>query len=128
MTKRNQLAAALCACALLAIGLFAGRLSLLRQGPLLAVGGADVVDVPPLSLSDYAVEEYDEVQDALLVNINTAEEDALCKLEGIGPVKAGRIIEYRQKNGDFQSTDELRAVKGIGDKTYEKIRDHVTIG
>lgn len=128
MTRRKQFAAALCACALLALGMFAGRFSLLWQGPLLAVGDADVVDVPPLSLSDYAVEENDEVRNTLLVNINTAGEEELCKLQGIGPVKAGRIIEYRQKNGAFQSTDELRAVKGIGDKTYEKIRDHVTIG
>ncbi len=126
--KGKQLAAALCACVLLPLGVFAGRLSVLWQGPVLAVGEADVVELPPLHLSDYAVEENDEVQDTLLVNINTADEDALCQLRGIGPVKAGAIIDYRESNGDFQSTDELRAVRGIGDKTYENIRDHVTIG
>jgi len=52
------------------------------------------------------------------VNVNTAGKDELVKLKNIGPVLAGRIISYRKKNGPFRSAEELKSVKGIGDKTY----------
>lgn len=63
------------------------------------------------------------------ININTATEQQLSNgLDSIGAVMAKRIIEYRQKNGSFHSTDELKQVSGIGDKTFEKIRDKITVG
>jgi len=62
-----------------------------------------------------------------VVNLNTASVSELDSLPGIGPTYAQRIIEYRQSNGGFKSTDELKNVKGIGDKTFDKLKNSVTI-
>lgn len=59
------------------------------------------------------------------ININKADEKQLEKLPGIGPTKAKRIIEYREKNGKFKSLDELLNVNGIGPKTLEKIKNYL---
>lgn len=61
------------------------------------------------------------------VNINTASATELDTLPGIGTVYAGRIIDYRTSHGGFKSIEELKNVKGIGDKTFEKLADLVTI-
>ncbi len=62
-----------------------------------------------------------------LVNINTATSEQLKTLNGIGDVKAQAIIDYRTEHGGFKSIDELLNVKGIGEKTLEKIRPGVTV-
>lgn len=61
------------------------------------------------------------------ININTASVTELDSLPGIGPVYAGRIIDYRNANGGFKSPEEIMKVKGIGTKTFEKFRDRITI-
>ena len=60
-------------------------------------------------------------------NINSATVKELKKLDGIGKKLAVSIIEYREKNGLFQSIDDLKKIKGIGKKTFEKIRDVITV-
>ena len=62
-----------------------------------------------------------------LININTADEKELQQIKGIGPALAGRIIDYRENNGAFQSIEEIKKVRGIGDKTFEKMRDQITV-
>lgn len=62
-----------------------------------------------------------------LININTASAELLTELNGIGEVKATAIVEYRRAHGGFTSVDELINVKGIGEKTLEKIRSSVTV-
>lgn len=62
-----------------------------------------------------------------LVNINTATKEELIQIPNVGPVTAERIILYRIENDGFKSIDELLKVKGIGEKTLEKIRGEVTI-
>jgi competence protein ComEA len=62
-----------------------------------------------------------------LVNINVAGVAELDALNGIGPVLAERIIEYRETNGSFQSLDELSEVSGIGAALLEQLRDQVTL-
>jgi competence ComEA-like helix-hairpin-helix protein len=60
------------------------------------------------------------------VNINSAGADELAKLPGIGPAKARAIIEYRSE-APFQKPEDLRKVKGIGDKLYERVKDQITV-
>lgn len=61
------------------------------------------------------------------ININKASASQLEALPGIGPVYAQRIIEYRQSHGGFKNKEEIKEIKGIGDKTYEKIKDLISI-
>ncbi|NLY18368.1 MAG: ComEA family DNA-binding protein [Clostridiaceae bacterium] len=65
--------------------------------------------------------------DSHLININTADVEELKKLNGIGEVKAKAIIAYRESNGFFKSTEEIKNVKGIGEATYLKIKDFITV-
>lgn len=60
------------------------------------------------------------------VNINTADAAAIASaLSGFGPKKAQAIIDYRAKNGEFKTLDDLNKVPGIGDKTIEKIKSDI---
>lgn len=78
-------------------------------------------------ISSSRVPQVSSVQTADIININTASSSELQSLTGIGEVKARAIIEYREQNGGFSSVDELINVKGIGEKTLEKIRDRITV-
>ena len=60
------------------------------------------------------------------VDINSAGADELAKLPGIGPAKARAIIEYRSE-APFQKPEDLRKVKGIGDKLYDRLKDQITV-
>ena len=62
-----------------------------------------------------------------LISINSADQSTLEKLNGVGPVKAAAIVEYREKEGAFKSVDDLVKVKGIGAKTLEKNRAAITL-
>ncbi|SOC36354.1 helix-hairpin-helix domain-containing protein [Ureibacillus acetophenoni] len=62
-----------------------------------------------------------------LVNINMANESELSTLPGIGPSKAQAIIAYRQEQGNFQTVEDLKNVTGIGDKTFEKLKEFITV-
>ena len=61
------------------------------------------------------------------INVNTASSEELTTLPGIGKAYADRIVEYREKNGPFKKVDDLLNVRGIGEKTLERIRDRVTV-
>ncbi len=62
-----------------------------------------------------------------LININTADSDKLQQLKGVGPSTAEKIISYRQQNGSFGSIEELMNVSGIGQKTFDSLKDNITI-
>lgn len=64
--------------------------------------------------------------DSGLININTASADELKTLSGIGDVTAEKIIEYRSSTA-FKSKEDIMSVDGIGNKTYEKIKDDITV-
>ena len=61
------------------------------------------------------------------VNLNTATAADLQKLNGIGEKKAEQIIAYREQKGGFKSIDELKEVSGIGDKTFDVLKDQITV-
>jgi competence protein ComEA len=67
-----------------------------------------------------------ETVSANKINLNTASLEQLDSLPGIGPVYAQRIIEYRKKK-QFSSLEEVMEIQGIGEKTYEKMKDLITI-
>ena len=61
------------------------------------------------------------------VNINTATKAELTSLKGIGEKKAQAIIDYRKKNGDFKSVEDLEKVEGIGPGIMKQIRSQVSV-
>jgi competence protein ComEA len=62
------------------------------------------------------------------LNLNTATKDELVSLPGIGPAKAQAIVDYRNQNGPFRSIDEIRKVKGIGEKLFNQIKPELNVG
>ena len=61
------------------------------------------------------------------VNINTANFSELKTVQGIGESTANAIIEYRSKNGRFESIDDIKNVSGIGDSKFEKMKEYITV-
>ena len=61
------------------------------------------------------------------VDINLADEAKLCTLPGIGESKAKDIIAYRDKNGDFQSIEDIMKVPGIKESLFQKIKDFIEV-
>jgi comEA protein len=61
------------------------------------------------------------------ININTASSIELQKINGVGPSIADSIIAYRTKNGKFERIDDIKKVKGIGSKTYEKMKNQLSL-
>lgn len=78
-------------------------------------------------LTPYVTLEY-KPDIPLMINVNQASAQELTALPGIGPQTAGDIIAYRQENGPFRSPEDIMNVKGIGRKTYEAIKNLITIG
>ena len=62
------------------------------------------------------------------VNINTATVAELDAVKGVTPKQAAAIVDYREKNGAFKSLDELKQVKGFGEKSVAKLRTELTVG
>ena len=108
---------------------------------LTLIGGGVVLltkkDVLQPTISSGVGEERSEIPDTTEiageatpdgpVNINTASQSGLESLTGIGPVIAQRIIDYREKNGLFKTKEDLKKVKGIGEKTFAGLADQITI-
>ena len=62
-----------------------------------------------------------------LVNINTASAEELCTLPGIGASRAADIVRYREKNGAFQTKEDIMKVSGIKQNAYDKLCDRITV-
>ena len=63
-----------------------------------------------------------------VVNLNTATAAQIATLPGIGAATAKRIVEHREKNGSFKKIEELMNVKGIGEKSFLKLKPFLTVG
>ena len=65
--------------------------------------------------------------DELKVDLNRAGIEELVRLPGVGKIVAERIVNYRNENGAFEAPEELMNVRGIGEKTYLKLKPYVTV-
>ena len=98
------------------------------------VGGGKPVPTPksePLEDPSPVKTSEDEQGSTLVkpkININTAGKEELMALKGIGDVKSGAIVEYRQTRGLFEKIENIMDVKGIGEATFNDIRDFITTG
>ncbi|WP_233434878.1 helix-hairpin-helix domain-containing protein [Mesobacillus jeotgali] len=81
--------------------------------------GENVNAVPPVQVG--------ETEGNGTVNLNSAGSSELQTLPGIGPAKADAIIEYREMNGPYKSIEDLKEISGIGDKTFEKLKDLISV-
>lgn len=61
------------------------------------------------------------------ININTADSSLLQEIPGVGPTTAQKIIDYRESNGKYKSIEDIKNVSGIGDKTFENLKDYITV-
>ena len=85
---------------------------------------AEEAGTDPYGLSEIC---FGDSEIAGLININTATAAELETLPGIGSVKAEAIIAWRRRHGGFASIEDIRNVSGIGDATWEDIRDLITV-
>ncbi|MEB6338528.1 ComEA family DNA-binding protein [Mammaliicoccus sciuri] len=74
-----------------------------------------------------SVNTNQSTNDKVEVNINTGDKSEIEKLPGIGPSKADAILHYRETNGEFKTVDDLKKVKGFGDKTVESLKDFIVL-
>lgn len=70
---------------------------------------------------------YTTTTQKVIVNINTASVQELCTIRMIGETKAKAIVNYREKYGAFKDKGDIVKVYGIGEKTYEKIKDSICV-
>lgn len=61
------------------------------------------------------------------ININTAGEDELMKITGIGESTAKKIIEYRNQNGRFKTIEDIKKIPGIGDSKYNNMKEEIRV-
>lgn len=61
------------------------------------------------------------------ININTADFDKLQEIPGVGPSTAQKIIDYRQNVSRFSAIEDIKNVSGIGDKTFENMKEYITV-
>lgn len=80
-----------------------------------------------LNLPDTTDEAENPEEEIEIININTATNERLQELPGVGPTYAGRIIQWREENGAFNSKDQLLEIKGIGDKRLARIKPLITL-
>jgi len=67
------------------------------------------------------------IKEKSTIKINSATVEDFNRLPGIGQGLAGRIVEYRNQNGNFVMIEDLKNVKGIGDKKYDAIKDYLAV-
>ncbi len=81
----------------------------------------------PAIIDQNSIHTTETSKESSLVNINTADETQLMTLVGIGPSKAKSILSYRDEHGQFIAIEDLKEVTGIGDRTFENIKDFITV-
>ena len=80
-----------------------------------------------LFLQDAFVSSQNDEQSKEKVNINTASIEALCSIKYIGERKAIDIVAYRLASGPFEKIEDIKNVRNIGDKLFDKIKDSICV-
>jgi len=101
----------------------------LQEGDTLQTLLSDAGVEPDADLShiELYVPQAGETASIQKIDINRAEPWLLEALPGIGEVLAQRIVDYRSQNGPFRRIEDLLKVEGIGEATFEKIKDFITV-
>ena len=97
----------------------------MMRGILTIAAFAALIAAMPLPAA--AQDKPGQAQAAASLNLNTATQADLEKLPGVGASTARQIIEYRQKNNGFKKVEELMNIKGIGEKSFLKLKPLVTV-
>ena len=122
--SKKAVPVALALCAVFILGVMIGRLSVLRGAAIIQ---SETGGLPEGRMAQLTLPSGTKESTATKVNINAAPAEELSELPGIGPALAVRIVEYRNQNGPFESLEELKAVKGIGDQVFRNVADLITI-
>jgi len=85
-------------------------------------------DLEKASSEIIANQTMDENDNSATIDINQAEKETLMTLNGIGDSKADNIIAYREENGSFQSIEDIKNVSGIGEATFDNLKDFIHVG
>lgn len=86
------------------------------------------VTVPKINETEGSIEALSKgVSSDGKVNINTANAAELDTLPGVGPARASDIIKYRETNGKFKSIEDIKNIKGIGEASFEKLKDMIKV-
>lgn len=96
------------------------------DGEQIRVGPSAIGDAPPVTSG--AGGPTTSAPTAALIDINSASAQQLEELDGVGPVLAGTIVQWRTDNGPFHTVEDLLDVSGIGDATLDGMRDQITVG
>ncbi|NNE08022.1 MAG: helix-hairpin-helix domain-containing protein, partial [Gemmatimonadetes bacterium] len=105
---------------LLLLGAAGRRLDISRGGTL-------PWSVPDSTGAEPAPDEPAEKSVPLVVDLNRCDREELETLPGLGPSKAAAVIAWREEKGPFETVDELLAVPGIGPKTLERLKPHLSL-
>lgn len=84
-------------------------------------------ETKPVAEPQETAAEKAHAREDSLININTATEEELMRLKGVGEKLAQRIIEYRDRAGSFGKPQDITKVSGIGSKIYEDNKDQITV-
>ena len=95
-------------------------------GVVLMIGGLRVKLSDNLNSKEVAIIKTEQ-KEVVSININTANVRQLVDLPSIGDKMAQRIVDYRQSVGGFKTKEQIKEVSGIGDKTYEAIKNKIDI-
>lgn len=102
-------------------------LSNVNRAQLLEDGQKILIPTLGDSASAEEAQKISDAQKDVKVNINTANDDELRTLDGVGPATAEKIINHREKNGRFKSIEDIMDVSGIGEKTFERLKDDICV-
>jgi len=109
----------------LAASTYLNQADFLTDGQSIVVPSKDEVEQGQFAVQTGVFQEQNAVSGK--VNINTATKEELMTLTGIGESKAMSILDYRETNGKFQAIEELKNISGIGNATFEKFKEQITV-